>query len=830
MESVFRTQNQYNERIKEPGIERRTMHGPFAYKFPMTPTSKIHFPYLVCAFALPFILGCVLSAWGQDIDPQAVKESIDRAITYLKQQQNADGSWKMDGHVNDRCGTTALAVLAMRSCGIAPNDPSIQQAMRYLRTFTAAQAGQNYSLSLQTMAFCAVEPERDRALIRNNIALLERNQNTTNEHSGGWNYTPGGGSDLSNSQFSILALYEAERVGIRINSETWRRTLRYWSQTQNPSGAWGYTPQAGGGSDSSRGSMTCAGIASLIISAGVLEKGGAAVEGDRIICFQKPDSESSEQIKRGIDWLAKEFSVSTNPGAGNYLLYYLYALERVGRMTNQRFIGKHDWYRAGTDKILALQSQDVARDHWQSTGCGIISDTAFALLFLSKGRRPVLMSKIQFGSNDAWNVHPNDVNNLTLFVESKWKLDMTWQIIDIRQATADHLLQSPVISFSAKDWSIPPNEMPILAKKLRDYLDQGGFIIAEAQPGGTSFDSNFRAFMQMVFPEPGYELTLLEKSHPIWTAEQMIDPDHLRPIEGIHYGCRTSVIYIPAVEGKPSLSCLWEVYRHFNRDDTRYADVVQRQIDNGLGIGLNILAYATSRELKGKDEIPEQVVRKETDIDRRGRIFLPFLDYGAMNPAPHAPQNLLYFLEDQCKIRVVHQASSVTLSDESLSDYPVLFMHGRGKLEFSEEQHRRLRAHLERGGFLFANAICSSEPFAVSFQAEMKKVFPHAEWQRIPMSDPIFSDVYGGFKIDTLDIRQPERAPGQSGTVTQTRKVQPELRGIRLSDEDRWLVVFSPSDVSCALENTSSLECRGYSRNSALQLAANVILYAIEHW
>ena len=98
------------------------------------------------------------------------------------------------------------------------------------------------------------------------------------------------------------------------------------------------------------------------------------------------------------------------------------------------------------------------------------------------------------------------------------------------------------------------------------------------------------------------------------------------------------------------------------------------------------------------------------------------------------------------------------------------------------------------------------------------------------MSDPIFSDTYGGFRINTLEVRLPERIPGQQGTITQNRTIQPELWGIRLSDDDRWLVVFSPYDVSCALENTSSLECRGYSRNAAMQLAANVILYAIEYW
>jgi hypothetical protein len=718
----------------------------------------------------------------------------------------------------------------MRSCGIPPTDPSIQSAMKFMRAFPGEQAGNNYAISLQTMAFCVVDPDRDRILIRNNVKLLEQNQNLNgNENHGGWHYTPGGSSDLSNSQFSVLALYEAERVGVRTGDATWQAAKKYWSKTQNSDGGWGYQPTGQKGSGGASGSMTTAGISSLIISAGVLDRGGATVKGNHILCFQNSDHEASAQIALGVDWLSKKFSVNANPNSGGfYLLYYLYALERVGRMTNQRFIGQHDWYRAGTEKILSLQDS-LGGGHWNTPGGYPISDTAFALLFLSKGRRPVLMSKIQFGNEDAWNVHPYDVNNLTLFVESKWSLEMTWQTIDIRHATADHLLQSPVISFSATNWTMSQTEMEELAKKLREYLDQGGFILAEAQPGGASFDRTFRALMQKVFPEPGYELTLLDRAHPIWSAEQAIDPDHIRPLEGIQYGCRTSVIYIPEVEGKPSLSCLWEVYRHFLRgDDTKYSDVVQRKIDNGLGIGLNILAYATSRELRNKDEIPEHLVKPQMDTDRRGKIFLPFLDYGATNPAPHAAQNLLLFLETQCDMRVEQQVQSVTLSEEALANYPLLFMHGRGTFEFSEEQRRRLRQHLERGGFLFANSICSADNFSTSFQSEIRKIFPNAQWQKIPLSDPIFSDNYGGFKIDTLDIRLPERTRGQQRTVTQTRQVQPELFGIRLADDDRWLVIFSPHDVSCALEKTNALEWRGYTRQSALRLAANVILYAIE--
>ncbi len=45
--------------------------------------------------------------------------------------------------------------------------------------------------------------------------------------------------------------------------------------------------------------------------------------------------------------------------------------------------------------------------------------TSLALLFLSKGRRPVLMGKLQHGGGDDWNHHRGDVANLTTYVETK---------------------------------------------------------------------------------------------------------------------------------------------------------------------------------------------------------------------------------------------------------------------------------------------------------------------------------------------------------------------------------------------------------------------------
>jgi hypothetical protein len=52
---------------------------------------------------------------------------------------------------------------------------------------------------------------------------------------GKYRYSTGlhvGGTNNSNTDFAVMALFEAEHVGIKAAPETWRRVLDYWVRTQ----------------------------------------------------------------------------------------------------------------------------------------------------------------------------------------------------------------------------------------------------------------------------------------------------------------------------------------------------------------------------------------------------------------------------------------------------------------------------------------------------------------------------------------------------------------------------------------------------------------------
>ncbi len=270
-------------------------------------------------------------------------------------------------------------------------------------------------------------------------------------------------------------------------------------------------------------------------------------------------------------------------------MYYLYGVERTGRMTARRFIGQHDWYREGADMLV--RSQDNLSGFWKGTGSYEANPhvgTSFALLFLAKGRRPVLVAKLKHGPEGDWNHHRNDLANLTSYVEKKWDRDLTWQVIDPAAASVEDLLQAPVLFFNGRE---APQFTDEEKKRLRDYVDRGGFIFAEACCGGTEFDVGFRKLMSEVFPEQEYKLRLLPPEHPIWHAEEPVDPEFVRPLWGIDIGCRTSVVFCP-----DDLSCYWELGRAGRQQ--LLPERVQAEVAAADAIGINVLAYATNRELK----------------------------------------------------------------------------------------------------------------------------------------------------------------------------------------------------------------------------------------
>ncbi|MFW6169716.1 MAG: DUF4159 domain-containing protein [Planctomycetota bacterium] len=764
------------------------------------------------------IITVVLLAMGvaptrAQVDHEDVLQAIDRGIMFLKtHQDNSRGNWPE--HSAQPGGLTALCTLALLNAGVEPDEPAVARALDYLRTFD--QPKMTYSVALRTMVFCAAEPQKDMFLIRQNTKWLEATQITeTSRRKGAWAYSGRlGKGDNSNTQFALLALNEAERVGVDVSRSTWRLAREYWANSQRANGGWGYKPD-----DAPTGSMTCAGIGSSVIASGRLSSGQADVVGGEVRCCG--DAEKSEVVERGLSWLAKHFSVRRNPGSNSWLLYYLYGVERVGRLTGRRFIGEHDWYREGTE--LLLRNQDEFNDYWKGTGVGETNPlvaTSFALLFLSKGRRPVVMAKAKHGEGEDWDLHTGGVPNLTRAIEKEWLRELTWQTVDLSVATVEDLLETPVLFFSGRESLRLTDQQQ---DRLRSYIEQGGFIFAEACDGegcdGEAFDRSFRELMQEIFPHS--PLRLLPPEHPVWFAEGKVDPKYMRPLYGIDACCRTSVVYCPQ-----NLSCLWELSAQGRERDM--PEATQEKIEACVRMGQNVVAYATNRVLKQKLERPK-LAATETDVSResRGVLVIPKLDHGGgSDEAPNALANLARYLRQEVELRTLSERMVVPATSDSLSEYPILFAHGRRAFRWNSNERRALAEYIENGGFILADAICASPEFASAFREQLNAIFPRHELERIPTSHPMFSGEYGGFNLTQVTLNDPQPRGEDDRLDSRRSQVAPLLEGLQV--DGRYAVIFSPYDLSCALETGASMDCKGYVKTDAARLGTNIILFALQ--
>jgi hypothetical protein len=355
--------------------------------------------------------------------------------------------------------------------------------------------------------------------------------------------------------------------------------------------------------------------------------------------------------------------------------------------------------------------------------------------------------------------------------------------------------------------------------KLKQYVETGGFIFAEACCGGRDFDQDFRQLMLELFPDN--PLRLLPPDHPVWYAEETVDPDLMRPLWGIDSCCRTSVVYCPE-----DLSCHWEL-----ADAPRgrnYTEAVSQRIQASLSIGANVLTYATSRELKDKLDVdPIRLQVQATELPRSSLRVAKLQHGGGSDDAPASLKRMLQMVEQHVQLPVDHQRYYLSAANPTLPDFPIVFMQGRRAFRLSDQERANLAAYLENGGLLFADAICGDEEFARSFRAEMQTLLPSAQLQRIPPAHELFTEQFGGYDVRQVRVVEPLTRRDQDAPLRRTtRTTSPLLEGLEI--DGKFAVIFSPLDISCALESQGSLQCHGYERTDAGKISVNVVLFALQ--
>jgi len=376
-------------------------------------------------------------------EPARVDKAVEKGSAWVKQQQQPDGSWKDRWFPAYRTGETAISLLALLKCGTKPEDPAIQKGFDWL---LAQPFKKTYEVSISILALEALYAPKDKPDAQNPYRTIAKKsflkgsdprikdwlQRATeflvsNERPEGmWAY-PDRETDVSNTQFALMALKSAHRLGVKVDQEVFAKAVVYFVDKQEKQGSkvndfdvpaadnpiddvedrkaaqktrerlkkdgttqerpknemqargWQYKNSWG-----PRGSMTAAGTAVLVLCKSELENNPA---------YEKKFAASVERaIRDGAAWLAYHFRADCNPGAEpDWLFYYLYTLERAGTLTGCEHLGSHDWYSEGAEVILRLQKDDGHfEEGTKGEQDGTLAGTCLALLFLKRSTVPVL--------------------------------------------------------------------------------------------------------------------------------------------------------------------------------------------------------------------------------------------------------------------------------------------------------------------------------------------------------------------------------------------------------------------------------------------------------
>jgi hypothetical protein len=777
-------------------------------------------------------------AQAPDIDPEKVNVAIDKAISYLRSKQK-NGSWEHVGISSFPGGVTCLAMLALLEAGVDPSDRSIQGGLRVVRKLEPADT---YVVALQIMVLAKATPKDDLVQMKRLVEWLKAKAVREKEKDGserlmGWGYSNPNkqatrGADNSNTQYAVLALWFASQAGIPIESRLWKEIRAMYIAGQQKSGGWSYWPEKRGNRfDDERLTMTAAGICGLLIADMELAK-DPAERGDNRNRGCGPEV-GNLPLENALKNFGRNFAIDSANTSWRY--YHLYGVERTGRLSGLRFFagegdvlstGK-DWYRAGV-RFLLDTVPPRGEGWWGRDGnhdSQEIVATSFCLLFLSKGRTPVLIHKLATGlpatrraytgePGGNWNIARNDVRNLTefcsqnVFKKGSRPVPLTWQIFDAgRQALDDRLvqdlLQAPIVYFNGTRAPEFTRQEELL---LQRYVDQGGFIVAEALRGQSEFTEGFRALAKKLWPDRS--LTPLDEGHAVWTAAFHLPPNRFK-LEGIDFGCKLGVVLV-----NDDLACHWESNLHTGLKTDKSVQAFQ--------MGANLVAYATGLEPPDYKGVRKTLTSDREDPTIRNYLQIAQINYGGPDwqPARYAMRNVLEHVGKNHGVDVIVQTKPIMLGDASLPNYKVLYMHGRREFTIQPEDQKRLRQHLETGGFLLADACCGAEAFDRKFEELISTMFGR-KLVDVPVDDPLYSARFGT-ELKRVMCRTQRGAAYQS--------MAPQLRGLRLDPANPlspWIVIYSKYDLGCALDKHQSTSCLGHNYESALAIATQAVLYSL---
>jgi hypothetical protein len=705
------------------------------------------------------------------VDDERIGRAIADGSQYLVTRFAQDRIHNSSPYSDD--GTDALAVYALLQAYNATGDsrldprrPFMKAALDTLKSLPMSDSQATYGRSLRANALSLAGRSEDREALQADLQwllatgprgtytypthMLDRTSNLTN-----WIW------DNSNSQYGLLGVWAAAEAGLAVPPSYWQAAQQHWVTTQLADGEWAYSP----GDQDARRSMALAGLASLLVTQDYLRDAatGAAA--------------TPPALNKAMDWLEAGDNAVVPFGDPYFPGYAMFGLERVGLASGFKYFGKHDWYRESAADIVAAAQPDG--------GWGDEIPTCFALLFLARGRHPLIMSKLRYDGD--WNDHPRDLANLARYAGRTIEQQLNWQVVPLNRDWTDWT-DSPILYITGHD---PPALDATDELKLRQFVLNGGLILTEADGGSATFtrwatDLGSRLFAPYQWQQP-------PPDHPLWNV--LLRFKETPNLQVISNGARLLMVHLP-----DDVARYWQARAEADHPDK-------------FALGLDLFLYAT-----GRTDLRNRIVSTAiapVEEPAAASIAMTQLDVAPdSDPEPAAWGRFANWFRRQTDLGLELPRQPLELLTPEQS--PLAHLTGVNGFKATDAQCMALRLYVQAGGIVLIDPCGGPNDFLRSVRDDLlPRAFLSAPLTRLDGGYPLLTSSGDGMsQLWPLQVREYVR-----GLAT------PIDRGLWVLRSGKGAVVLSSLDITSGLLGCNTWGIAGFTPEYSLALAKNFVLW-----
>jgi hypothetical protein len=192
---------------------------------------------------------------------------------------------------------------------------------------------------------------------------------------------------------------------------------------------------------------------------------------------------------------------------------------------------------------------------------------------------------------------------------------------------------------------------------------------------------------------------------------------------------------------------------------------------------------------------------------------------------PRGDRHFAQVLRRLTRIHVRSVEQPINLDDgDDVFHWPWLYVNLPGNWKLTDEQAKKLREYLLRGGFLMVDNFFGTPEWEI-FIESFRRVFPDREIEDLDDNDQIFHTVYG--------LAERRQIPGwwalRSGRMYRFDGAVAHWRGVR-DDHNRLMVAISfNSDIGDSWEWADDPRYPEHYSALGLRLGVNYAVYAMTH-